>query len=116
MSAKFAASCSSVRTEARSGADTYCSLLSAPCSYTHPDNVDESRYQEANEPRPIVDPAEHPGLRRSLQRRDETGQTRCHADGERADRRPVEPARVFVGPVALVEVVHDQLAVPHQEV
>src|SRR5438034_8329760 len=113
MSAKFAASCSSLR---GLGPCTDCSPLPASGSHAHPDHIHEGREEKAHEPRPIVDRAEHAGLGDAAQRGDEARQTGQYADHERADRHPVEAAGVLVRAVTLVEVVHDQLTAADDEV
>src|SRR2546428_360551 len=124
MSAKLVASCASLSTDPTLSTGTgpyvgrtaqYCAV-SAPLSHAHSNYVDEGRDQEAHKPRPVVHRAEQTGGRHALQRRDKTGKARRDAEGECHHRHPIDPVRVLVRAMPLVEIVHHEHPTPQHEV
>src|SRR5258708_34692741 len=101
MSAKFAASCASL-SGAPLGTDMNCSLLPAPCTHAHADNVDNCRHQEPDEPCPVVETGAHTGDRPSGERGDKARQARRHAKEKRPNGDPVDSASVFVNAMAAI--------------
>src|SRR6266513_5802460 len=115
MSAKFAASCSSV-SAATLGTGTNRSPLPAPRSHAHPHDIDDSREDEADKPCPVVQSRKQAGRARSAQCCDEAGEIRRHAERKGEDGNPIDPVPVFVRALAPVQVVHDEDAATDEEV
>src|SRR5207247_3207007 len=116
MSAKLAASCSSLSTPVGSATGT-CPSPDGPTHLhavpTHAHAVQQSSNQEPDEPGPVVDRAEDGREWNATQRRHESGETGRNTERQRRDGHAIESGRVFVGSVALVVIVHDQLDLPH---
>src|SRR5215510_7270679 len=113
MSAKLAVSCWSV---SRLDTGTDGSRLPAPRSRSHADQVRAARQEKAHEPGPVVERAEKAAVGSALDRPDESGQARRDPDPQRADRNPVEAAGILVRAVPLIQIVHDQVLTPDEEI
>src|SRR3989442_15004820 len=115
MSGKFAPSCASLR-GATLGTGTNCSLLPAPCSYAHADNVHDCGNEEPDEPRPVVETGSHPGDRPTRDRGDKARQARRYAKQKRPDGDPVDSESVLVDAMAAIQVVDDELSAADGEI